>query len=98
LPLKPFLTVLHVLKQRYGLFTIRLRAEELLADEFATTGLTEISSPEEETHLGGHEAHTTLSVVIAHVFPPLPLSGAEGSHVEDETVHGFKPEERLAPQ
>ena len=88
--LKPFLAILQVLKQSYGLFTIRLCAEELLRDVLAAAGFAEISSPEEKAHLGGHEAHTALGVVITQVFPPLPLSGAEGSHVKDQTGHGFK--------
>ena len=87
-----------MLKQRYRLFTFRLCAEELLADALAAAGFTKISSPEEEAHVRGYEAHTALSIVIAHVFPPLPLSGAEGSHVKDQAGHGFKPEERLAPR
>ena len=44
----PAVTVANSLKQGHGLVVAHLRAKELLADELASAGLAEISSPKEK--------------------------------------------------
>ena len=77
-----------MLKQGYGLVAGGEAAEKLLRDVLAGAGITEISSPEEEAHLGSHEAHAAFHISVGTIRPPLPLSGAEGIHGEDNAGHG----------
>ncbi len=88
--LKPCLAVAGMFKQGYGLVTSGQAAEELLSDVLTSASVTEISSPEEEAHLGSHQAHAALHIGIGTIRPPLPLSGAEGIHGEDDAGHDYQ--------
>jgi hypothetical protein len=96
--LQPCLTVADVLKQSYWLVASGQAAEELLSDVPTGASVTEISSPEEEAHLGSHQAHAAFHISVGTIRPPLPLSGAEGIHGEDDTGHDCQVVvERLRP-
>lgn len=96
--LKPYPAVAGMLKQGHRLVASGQAAEELLSDVLTSASVTEISSPEEEAHLGSHQAHAAFHISVGTIRPPLPLSGAEGIHGEDEAGHDCQAVvERLRP-
>ena len=90
----PTLAIISAFKESNGLVAAGLGAEELASEQLAGASIAEVCCPEPKALARSNKLHAPLSALGSAGTPPLPLSGGEGSHGEDETVSHWKKERR----